>query len=409
MILKASIVVPLEGPPISDGAVMVDDDCIVAVGPASELVGKNGKEVHDLGGMVLLPGLINAHCHLDYTTLRYAISPQPSFTAWVRRINAIKRTLSNDDYEDAIARGFRELQRWGTTSVCNIESIPELMTSLPEPPIRTWWCYEMIDIRHRVTTDDVVRGALSFFQNEPDALSRFGLSPHAPYTASRSLYRLAGACAGTLKMLLTTHVAESREEREMFGAARGPLYDFMQSLGRSMEDCGSTTPFNHLWRTGAIDRQWLLAHMNELSENDFSLLASLTAEERPNIVHCPGSHAYFNHSPFPYRRLHELGLNLCVGTDSLASTHSLSLLGELRRLRRSEPWLSAPELLATVTTNAARALDMTDKLGVLRAGACADLIALPVTGNLDTVHDEIVDFRHPIPWMMIDGKIRPQP
>jgi cytosine/adenosine deaminase-related metal-dependent hydrolase len=409
MILKAGIVVPLEGPPIPDGAVMIDDDCIVAVGPASEFLGRKDGAIHDLGQMALLPGLINTHCHLDYSTLRYAISPQPSFTAWVRRINAIKRTLTNEDYEDAIARGFQELRRWGTTSVCNIESIPELMTWMPEPPIRTWWCYEMIDIRHRITTDEVVMGALSFFQKGTDSLCNYGLSPHAPYTASRSLYRLAGACAETLKMVLTTHVAESWEEREMFRAARGPLYDFMQSLGRSMEDCGNTTPFAHLWRTGAIDRQWLLAHMNELSENDFALLASLSAEERPHIVHCPGSHAYFRHSPFPYRRLHEMGVNLCVGTDSLASTHSLSLLGELRRLRGSEPWLSAPELLATITTNAARALDMEDKLGVLRPGACADLIALPVTGNLETVHEEIVDFRPPIPWMMIDGKIRPQP
>jgi cytosine/adenosine deaminase-related metal-dependent hydrolase len=409
MILKASIVVPLEGPPIPDGAVMIDDDCIVAVGPASDLMGRNGKEVLDLGPMALLPGLINAHCHLDYSTLRYAISPQPSFTAWVRRINAIKRTLTNEDYEEAIARGFRELQRWGTTSVCNIESIPELMTWMPEPPIRTWWCYEMIDIRHRITTDEVVMGALTFFDKEPVALSNFGLSPHAPYTASRSLYRLAGACAETLKMVLTTHVAESWEEREMFGAARGPLYDFMRSLGRSMEDCGGTTPFHHLWRTGAINRQWLLAHMNELAESDFTLLSSLSPEERPHIVHCPGSHAYFRHTPFPYRRLHELGLNLCVGTDSLASTHSLSLLGELRRLRAAEPWLSAPELLATITTNAARALGMEGKLGALRPGASADLIALPVTGNVTSVHEEIVDFRQPIPWMMIDGEIRPQP
>src|SRR4051812_11334126 len=88
MILKASIVVPIEGPPIPDGAVMIDDDCIVAVGPASELTGRNGRDVHDLKGMALMPGLINAHCHLDYSTLRYAISPQRSFTAWVRRINA---------------------------------------------------------------------------------------------------------------------------------------------------------------------------------------------------------------------------------------------------------------------------------------------------------------------------------
>jgi cytosine/adenosine deaminase-related metal-dependent hydrolase len=183
----------------------------------------------------------------------------------------------------------------------------------------------------------------------------------------------------------------------------------MASLGRPMKDCGDTTPFARLWRTRAIDSTWLLAHMNELAESDFELLASLKPDERPNIVHCPGSHAYFCHTPFPFRRLHELGVNLSVGTDSLASTHSLSLLVELRRLRAAEPWLTAPELLATITCNAARGLDMAGRLGVLRPGACADLIAVPVSGNVETVYDEIVDFRPPIPWMMIDGKIRPQP
>jgi len=404
MILKASIVLPLNGPPIKDGAVVIDDNLIVGTGPAADFTSPS-VEVVNLGEMVLMPGLINTHCHLDYSTLRYAISPQRTFAAWVRRINAIKRTLSSEDYQFAIARGFEELRQWGTTSVCNIESVPELMMTMQEPPIRTWWFYEMIDVRHRITTEQVVLGALTFFQSRPNSLNRYGLSPHAPYTASHTLYHLAGACADTLPMLLTTHVAESREEREMFADAKGPLYDFMQSLGRPMTDCGHGTPFAQLWRSGSINRDWLLVHMNELSESDFQLLGSLSRDDLPNVVHCPGSHAYFDHSPFPYRRLHDMGVNICVATDSLASTHSLSLLGELRRVRGIEPWLSAEQLLATVTTNAARAVGNAGRLGVIEAGAFADLIALPVTGNLETVHEEIVDFRQPIPWMMIDGQI----
>jgi cytosine/adenosine deaminase-related metal-dependent hydrolase len=356
--------------------------------------------------MVLMPGLINTHCHLDYSTLRYAISPQRSFADWVRRINAIKRTLSIEDFEKAIFRGFDELRTWGTTSVCNIESMPELMMTMKEPPIRTWWFYEMIDVRHRVTTEEVVLGALTFFQSRPNSLNRYGLSPHAPYTASTSLYNLANACADTLPMLLTTHLAESHEEKEMFKQCRGPLYEFMQSLGRPMTDCGHGTPFASLWRSGAINRDWLLVHMNELEESDFNLLGSLPGEALPNVVHCPGSHAYFEHSPFPFRRLHEMGVNICVATDSLASTHSLSLLAELRRVRASEEWLSASDLLATVTTNAARAIGQAGRLGTIQKGAFADLIALPVTSPLASVYDAIIDFQQPIPWMMIDGQIR---
>ena len=132
----------------------------------------------------------------------------------------------------------------------------------------------------------------------------------------------------------------------------------------------------------------------------------LPRESAPHVVHCPGSHAYFRHAPFPFRRLHELGVRICTGTDSLASTDSLSLPGELRRLWKAEPWLTAEQLLETVTVNPARALRRPAQLGRIAPGAWADLIALPVSGNLASVHEEIVRFDQPIPWMMIDGQIR---
>ena len=213
MILRARTLVTMAGPPIEHGAVAVEGNRIVAVGHVPDLawVYRRAESI-DLGDVALLPGLINAHCHLDYTMMRHAISPPKSFTAWVQRINALKRSLDSDDYLAAIRRGFAELKKWGTTAVCNLEAFPELMVKLPPSPIRTWWFYEMIDIRHRITTDDVVAGALSFFQHRGNSLDHFGLSPHAPYTASISLYQLANSCAQAFTMPLTTHVAESREE-----------------------------------------------------------------------------------------------------------------------------------------------------------------------------------------------------
>ncbi len=404
MIVTARIVVTMDGAPIEHGAISIDHDHIVAVGTLEDMRALDDGPVLDLGERVVLPGLINAHCHLDYTMLKKVISPPASFTAWVQRINALKRGLDDDDYLAAISRGFGELKRWGTTTVCNIEAFPELMPRIVDTPIRTWWFYEMIDIRHRITTDDVVAGALSFFQRRDGRHGGFGLSPHAPYTASTMLYGLANDCAATMEMPLTTHVAESREEFAMFRHARGPLHAFMSSLQRPMSDCGRTTPFQNLWRSGAIDRRWILAHMNELDEGDFALLAEAASTGGPHIVHCPGSHAYFGHSPFAFRRLLEMGLNICVATDSLASTDSLSLLRELRRVREREPWLGAEELLKTITLNPARALGRAAELGRIAPGALADLIALPTSGDVTHVHDEIVNEERPISWMMIDGQ-----
>jgi cytosine/adenosine deaminase-related metal-dependent hydrolase len=191
----------------------------------------------------------------------------------------------------------------------------------------------------------------------------------------------------------------------MFRDARGPLFDFMASLQRPMGDCGSDTPFGRLWKTGSIHSGWLLAHMNELIEEDFQLLASVQRGTAPSVVHCPGSHRYFGHAPFPYRRLHELGVNICVGTDSLASTESLSLFAELRRLGTAEPWLTGEQLLRTVTLNPARALGRRGALGIIQPGAHADLIALPVVGSVEEIHDAIVNSDAPVSWMMIDGKV----
>ena len=214
---RARIVLPLSSPAVEDGAVIVDDARIVAVGPFAELRAQfPGAAVVDHGETILLPGLINAHCHLDFTVMRGAILPSGSFSAWVRRINDLKRTLTDADYLRSIADGLDELRRWGTTTVLNIESLPELMVHLPPPPIRTWWFYELLDIRNRIHTEDVVAGALTFFEQRPEWHGGFGVSPHAPYTTSLELYRLARFCSEKYGMPFTTHLAESDEEMRMF-------------------------------------------------------------------------------------------------------------------------------------------------------------------------------------------------
>jgi cytosine/adenosine deaminase-related metal-dependent hydrolase len=405
MIVRARTIVTMDGPPIENGAVAIEENRIVAVGTVPDLHWLSDGPVIDLGDQVLLPGLINAHCHLDYSMMRQAISPPKSFTAWVQRINALKRSLDNDDYLAAVQRGFVELRKWGTTSVCNIEAFPELMTRLPPSPLRTWWFYEMIDIRHRITTEDVVAGALSFFQHRARSLDSFGLSPHAPYTASLNLFQLANACASSFSMPLMTHLAESAEEFEMFRSARGPLYEFMDSLRRPMADCGQDSPFGHLWKSGSVDARWLLTHMNTLTEEDFLLLADLPRGAGPHVVHCPGSHRYFSHPPFPARRLHDLGVNLCLGTDSLASTDSLSLFAEMRLMQDTQPWLHPEQILRMVTIHPARALRRRGQLGRIVPGALADMIALPFSGTLGAVHDEILAHTAPVLWTMIDGQI----
>lgn len=396
----------MEGPPIENGAVVVRDGRIQAVGSHDHISRLfPTKEAVDLGEQVLLPGLINAHCHLDYSMMRYAIAPQKTFAEWIVMINAMKREFTDEDYLQAIARGFVELKKWGTTTVLNIETFPELIPKMPAPPIRTWWFYELIDIRHRFTTDELVAGAFAFFNDRPDWLGGFGLSPHAPYTASLDLYRLAGECSQLTGMPLTTHLAESWEEDQMFRHGRGPLHDFLSSLGRAMHDCGQRSAFAHLMQNNSFGAEWILAHVNELGPDDFMLISERQLGPSLHIVHCPVSHLYFRHTKFEFKRLRDLGANISLGTDSLASNDALNLFTEMQVVQRKEPWLRPEELLGMVTVNAARALQREDVLGKITPGAHADLISLPFSGRLETVYDWIVNYQKPIDWMMVDGKI----
>src|SRR6266516_5322723 len=364
MIIRARAVIKMDGPPIENGAVAVEGSRIVDVGSFNELRAHNSGEVFDLGEQVLLPGLINAHCHLDYTCLRGKIPPPKSFADWIRAINAEKAKLSAQDYLASITEGFSEAKRLGTTTIANLTAFPELIAQI-DPPIRTWWFAELIDVRSPERANELVDLATGALKRARNSGGGMGLAPHALFTASRDLYRRCEEIAQREKVLLTTHLAESREEMAMFRDGSGPLYDFMKNIGRPMSDCGDQTPLGHFLKTVrdsstalrsaqnekmAIqnDPEWIVAHLNELAESDFELLE--TSKRKFHVV------------------------------------------------------LSPDKLLEMVTVNAARALHQENALGRIRPAFQADLITIPRSSSAN-LFEEIVAFDGPIGWMMVDGKM----
>src|SRR6267154_972837 len=213
MIVRARTVVTMDGPPIENGAVAISGNRIVDVGRFDDIKTRNAGNTLDLGEQVLLPGLINAHCHLDYTCLRGKIPPQKSFTEWIRAINAEKATLSPRDYIASINEGFAEAKRFGTTTIANLTVFPELIPQI-QPPVRTYWFSELIDIRAPERANELVDSAIEALKQTP----RWGLAPHALFTASKDLFRRCEEIAQREHILLMTHLAESREEMEMFRA-----------------------------------------------------------------------------------------------------------------------------------------------------------------------------------------------
>ena len=196
----------------------------------------------------------------------------------------------------------------------------------------------------------------------------------------------------------------------MFRDARGPLYEFLKEIGRDMSDCGQRTPLGHFSEilrdsstSVGMTQNWLVAHLNELVDDDFDLLARSTTKF--SIAHCPRSHEYFGHSPFQFDKLCEHGFNVCLGTDSLASNEDLSLFGELRAFQKKFPNVSPEEVLKMVTVNGARALRQETVLGKIRSGFLADLVAVPCAGSTSAL-EEIVAFDRPVSWSMVGGQVQ---
>ena len=406
MILRARTVVTMDGPPIENGAVRVRGDRILEVGESSQLASSND-EIVDLGEHILLPGLINAHCHLDYTCLRGKIAPPQSFADWIRAINAEKAKLSAEDYVVSINQGLAEAKQFGTTAIANLTAFPELIAKTDEP-IWAWWFAELIDVRNRAQNLTAlsrqvsgVNGIVNRALEQLSAANQRGFAPHAPFTASANLYRCCEEIAQREKIFLTTHLAESREEMQMFREANGPLYDFLKEIGRDMSDCGGTTPLSRFaaLTDASAAQDWIVAHLNEVSETDFDLLR----KRKFSIVHCPRSHAYFGHTDFQFERLRELDFNVCLGTDSLASNDDLSLFAEMRKFQ--ERFHFEPQkVLEMVTINPARALKQRDQLGKIRQGFMANIIALPFTKS-PHIFETILNFVGKVPWIMLHGRI----
>src|SRR5262249_28234941 len=204
------------------------------------------------------------------------IPPQRSFTDWIRAINAEKAKLSQDDYVTSINEGLAEARRFGTTTIANLTAFPELIPRI-RAPIRLCWFAELIDIRAPERAKELVDRASESLATTQLPSAPLGLAPHALFTASKDLYRRCEEIARKQNTLLTTQLAETHEEMQMFHEASGPLYEFLKSIGRWMDDCGNKTPLERFFEIrdssgpkplGARnDSGWMVIHLNELAES----------------------------------------------------------------------------------------------------------------------------------------------
>jgi len=406
-LIRCRVVLPICRPAIEDGAIAVYGGRISEVGQWRRLRRMFSGKTFDLGESVVSPGLINAHCHLDYTHMAGLFPPRKSFCDWIKLITTEKAHWTFSDYAESWIEGAKQLLRSGTTTVADIEAVPELLPDIWEStPLRVVSFLEMTGIKSRRKPELILREAAEKLEDLHAARCRGALSPHAPYSTSPKLQRLTAAFARKQKLRVATHVAESATEFEMFTQARGEMFDWLARNQRDMSDCGNTSPVASLARQNALGSHLLAIHVNCLAHGD----AQLLAKKRVHVVHCPRSHEYFQHPEFPHRELKNAGVNICLGTDSLATVllkrkqpPSLTMFAEMQTFASKYPGVPPKQILEMATINAARALGHAGNLGELKRGLYADLIALPFSGSATDAPDAVLRHTGEVSASMISG------
>jgi len=405
--LRARIAVPLIGPPIDDAVVCVSDSRVTWCGPWKGRPAFVGEPLIDLGEQIVLPGLINAHCHLDYTSMAGLLPSPRSFTDWIKGLVALKSSWSTTEFGDSWRKGAEMLLRSGTTTVCDVEAIPELLPAVwSSTPLRVISFRELIHLKRGDGARDLVNNAVEAMAKLPVEAGGLGLSPHATYSTTSDLLEVAGAVAQKRQWRLMTHVSESDEEFEMFMYRHGPMFEWLKGQ-RDMSDCGLGSPVQHLERIGFLGENLIAIHVNHLWRHD----AGLLGRNKVSVVHCPRSHAYFHHLKFPRTDLERTGVNICLGTDSLASTRrtesepvELDMFAEMRSFFEAAPSIPPETILRMATMNASRALGKANELGWIGEGALADLIVIPFAGETSQVYEAILHHRGPVAGSLIAGR-----
>ncbi|HET6575673.1 MAG TPA: amidohydrolase family protein [Fimbriiglobus sp.] len=373
--VTARWVFPICGPPLEGGTVTVRGDHIEAVGPHGTRTADE-----DLGNVALIPGLVNAHTHLDLSGARGLIPPTDPdhFTDWLRGVIAYRRSRTPEQTQEDIREGLAECLRSGTTLIGDITVGGTNWPMLHDAPIRVVAFWELIGLNPSrfeaalfewCDKTGVDWGADPVGVCYPSMPTfRWGASPHAPYSANCDLALMmwGGNAAGAI------HLAESPAELELIERRTGPFVSFLQDLGVWHPEAIATrtTDFLHVDTPFRVPRLYI--HCNYL-RSDIAFLPN------QSVIYCPRTHAAFGHPPHPFREFLARGVRVGLGTDSLASNPDLDILAEAKFVRERYPDFPADALLKMVTLSGAEALGWADEAGSLEPGKSADLVALPLS------------------------------
>ncbi len=390
---RAAWVLPIAAPPLRRGWVLSDRGLVVSCGSGDVAA---PDEIVDLGDAAILPGLVNAHTHLELSWMRDRVPPGGSMPAWASRLLALGRAAGGDS-AGPIGDAIRQARAAGTSLVGDVTNTLAAYDLLAGSALGGAVFREVIGF----TAEDP-EGIVAGAQAELDALRRLpslrsSIVPHAPYSVAPGLLRAIARAAGDRP--ISVHLGESSEEIQFLQDGTGAWRELLQQLGAWNDRwqppaCG---PVEYLDRMGLVTGRLLAVHGTQLTGAELAQLASAGA----TLVTCPRSNRWTGAGTPPVERFYASGVRVAIGTDSLASVEDLNLFSELAVVRRLAPSVPAARLLESATALGAAALGFGAEFGTIEPGKRAALIAVRLPAGLEDANEYLVSGIEPdaITWL----------
>jgi aminodeoxyfutalosine deaminase len=398
---RAAWVLPMDAAPIRDGWVEVGDGRIVAVGGSDAHPRDAGSDLRH--AVAILPGLVNAHTHLELSWMAGLVPHSESMGRWIRALMALRRSAPppEDEQRRAAAAALAHGRACGTSAFGDVGNTLMAVTVLADAGIPAVHFHELIGFGPGDARARASEAATRVMQAVTPPV-KAGLAPHAPYSVSPELFRAVADEAAVHRLPSSVHLAESREEVDFLLTGGGEIADTLKHLG-AWNDAWSPPgidPAEYLDRLGVLRPGLLAVHATQLKAAALGRLADRGCV----IVSCPRSNRWVGAGDPPIAAFYASGARVAFGTDSLASVGDLNLFGEIASARRLAPDVPARRLLASATVDGAAALGLAGELGTISPGKRADLIAVrlpPGALDIEDVEEYLVGGIQPadIAWL----------
>ncbi len=395
---RAAWVLPIAAPIIRRGWVLTAKGRVAACGPDSQEppAPADAFETIDHGDAAILPGLVNAHTHLELSWMHNQVPPSGSMPAWVARLMSLRRTVSSEP-PAPILDAVRDVRAAGTSLVGDVTNTLAAYDVLADSDLGAAIFRELLGFNVPNPHQTVAAARAQLEALVPIAWLRPSIVPHAPYSVSPALFEAIARAAGD--MPVSVHLGESQEEIRFLQDGTGAWRELLGELGVWNDEwrppaCG---PVEYLDRLGLVSGRLLAVHCTQLTDGELATLARAGS----TIVTCPRSNRWTGAGTPPIERFYAAGARVAIGTDSLASVEDLNMFAELAEVRRVARSVPAARIVASATVHGAGALGFGDEFGTIERGKRADLIAVRIPSRVEDVEEYLVSGIEPdvITWL----------